>query len=260
MVLLALLLAQAQAQPPAARPQPPAAGLAPAEGPAGWREHFDQLWKVRDQPGAENEMEQALLQHLAADARSFEANWRLAALYNWQANAKEGDEKAALGRKAWDAADKAAQANPNDVRGQYNGAVGIGLYSEGVGIITALSQGLEGKFRDRIQAALRLDQDYQDGAPQVVWGRYFFKLPWPKRNVDEATRVLKQAVASHPKNLRAKLYLADCYADADDVESGKKLVQQVLDAPGGDDPPEEKRLKKMARNWVEAHGPPNTAQ
>src|SRR3954454_24747652 len=111
MVLLALLLAQAQAQPPAARPQPPLSGVAPAEGPAGWRERFDELWKVRDQPGAEKEMEQVLSQHLAVEPRSFEANWRLSALYNWIADAKEADEKAALGRKAWDAADKAIAAN-----------------------------------------------------------------------------------------------------------------------------------------------------
>lgn len=258
MRLLALVLLVAQPQPPG--PPPPAPGLGPAEGPAGWRERFDELWKVRDQPGAEKEMEQVLSQHLAVEPRSFEANWRLSALYNWIADAKEADEKAALGRKAWDAADKAIAANAGDVRGHYNGAVGIGLYSEGVGIITALSQGLEGKFRDRIQAALRLDKDYLDGAPQVVWGRYFFKLPWPKRNVGEATKVLTEAVRTHPTNLRAKLYLADCYADADRVEEGMKLVRQVLDAPPGQDPPEERRLKKKARNWIEAHGPPNTAQ
>jgi hypothetical protein len=67
-------------------------------------------------------------------------------------------------------------------------------------------------------------------------------------------------VASHPRNLRAKLYLADCYADNDKVDEGKKLVQQIIDAPLGDDPPEDRRLKKKAHDWVEAHGPPNTAQ
>jgi hypothetical protein len=257
MLLLALLLL-AQVQPPA--PRPPPGEAHPAEGPAGWREQFDQLWKVRDQAGGEKLLEQILVQQLAADPRSFDANWRLAALYNWEADAKESDEKASLGRKAWEAADKAIAARPEDVHGQYNAGVGVGLYSEGVGIITALSQGLEGKFRDRIQAALRLDKDYLDGAPQVVWGRYFFKLPWPKRNLDESIRVLTQAVASHPHNLRAKLYLADCYADGDRVEEGRKLVQQMLDAPEGEDPPEERRLKKKARNWIEAHGPPNTAQ
>jgi tetratricopeptide repeat protein len=254
----ALVLLVAQPLPPG--PPQPSQRQATAEGPAGWRERFDELWRVRDQPGAEKEMEQALLQHLAAEPRSFEANWRLSALYNWEADAREGDEKAALGRKAWDAGDKAIAANANDVRGHYNAAVGIGLYSEGVGIITALSQGLEGKFRDRILTALRLDKDYLDGAPQVVWGRYFFKLPWPKRDVGQATKVLTEAVRTHPNNLRAKIYLADCHADSDRVEEGTKLVQQVLEAPAGEDAPEERRLKKKARNWIEAHGPPNTAQ
>src|SRR3954454_11055037 len=141
MLLLAFLLAQPQppgAQPQVPGPRPPGIS-SPAEGPAGWREHFDELWNTRDQPGVEKKMEQVVLQHLAADPRSFDANWRLASLYNWQANGKEGDEKAALGKKAWEAGDKAMQAGPGDVRGQYNAGFGIGLYSECVSIITALS-------------------------------------------------------------------------------------------------------------------------
>jgi hypothetical protein len=260
MLLLAFVLLAQPAPPPGARPPPPFQGAPIAEGPAGWREHFDELWHRRDEPGMEKQLEQILQQVLAVEPRSFEANWRLASLCNWQADVKEADEKAALGKKAWDAGDKAIAANAADVRGHYNAAVGIGLYSEGVGIITALSQGLEGKFRDRILAALRIDKDYLDGAPQVVWGRYFFKLPWPKRDVGQATKVLEEAVRTHPSNLRAKLYLADCYADGDKVDEGRKLAQQILAAPEGNDPPEARRMKKKARDWLEAHGPPNTAQ
>ena len=180
----------------------------------------------------------------------------------WEADGEPdgSEDKAAKGKVAWEAGDKAIQANPGDVRGHYFSGVGVGLYSEGVGILIALSQGLEGKFRERLLAPLRIDKDFLDGAPQVVWGRYFFKLPWPKRNLGEATKVLTEAVGTHPTNLRAKLYLADCYADADRVEEGLKLVREVLDAPPGQDPPEERRLKKKAKNWIEAHGPPNTAQ
>jgi hypothetical protein len=258
MLLLALVLV---AQPTPPGPPSPAQrpGPAVAEGPAGWREQFDDLWKHRDEEGVETKLEQVLQQHLAVEPRSFEANWRLAALYNWEADAKDADAKAALGKKAWDAADKAVAANGSDVRGHYNGGVGIGLYSEGVGIITALSQGLEGKFRERILAALRIDKDYLNGAPQVVWGRYFFKLPWPKRDVGQATKILTEAVRTHPTNLRAKLYLADCYADDDKVDEGTKLVQQVMNAPLGEDPPEDRRIKKKARNWIDARVP-NTAQ
>ena len=121
------------------------------------------------------------------------------------------------------------------------------------GILTALSQGLEGKFRERIQAALRIDKNWQDGSPQVVWGRYFYKLPWPKRDVDESIRVLATLVETHPRNLRGKLFLADSLAEAGSLEDGRKLIQQVLDAPPGDDPPEEKRVKELAREWLKNH-------
>ena len=130
---------------------------------------------------------------------------------------------------------------------------GIGLYSEGVGILTALSQGLEGKFRDRIQAALKIDQDFLDGAPQVVWGRYFFKLPWPKRNVGESIKVLSAAMDQHPRNLRAKLYLADSLADDGKGAEARKIVQEILDAPLLGDVPEQKRMKDLAKKWLSNH-------
>ena len=246
---LACLLAQAA---------PPGPSSAPARS---WQTVFDELWMRRDARGAEQELQRIVDRQLSEDPRSFEANWRLSALLNWEANAPglDGDAKAALARKAWDAAEKAVAARPDDVRGHYNAAVGIGLYSEGAGIISALSQGLEGKFRDHAQAALRIDKDYLDGAPQVLWGRYFFKLPWPKRDVGQATRILTEAVRTHPNNLRAKLFLADCYADEDHIAEGKQLAQQVLAARNAEDAPDEKRVKAQAHNWIEAHGPPNTA-
>jgi len=133
------------------------------------------------------------------------------------------------------------------------------LYSEGVGIITALSQGLEGKFRDRIQAALRLDKDYWT-ARRRSCGALLLQASLAQAPRRRGHQGADRSRAHPPTNLRAKLYLADCYADADRVEEGMKLVREILDAPPGQDPPEERRLKKKARNWIEAHGPPNTAQ
>jgi hypothetical protein len=253
--------AQSGNPPPAgAPPQPPgpsapaaAQPSAPAAGPAGWQAAFDELWKVRDQPGSVAQMHKLLDAQLAVDKRSFEANWRLASLYNWEANQVEGDKRAELGHKGWDAAEIAVAVKPNDVRGQYHYATGIGLYAEGVGILTALSQGLEGKFREHIGAALKLDKDYLDGAPQVVWGRFFFKLPWPKRDDNQSIAILTPLMDSHPHNLRAKLYLADSVADEGSVDDARKLVQAILDAPPGEDPPETRLLQSLARKWMAAH-------
>src|SRR5712692_7643215 len=273
-VLAAASAAVAQSQPPGpprSTDQVPSGLQIPPEivplGPraqerpgvsADWMATWDDLWKRRDDPAALKQLEDILQEHLAEDSNGFETTRRQASLVAWEADGEPdgSDDKASKGKTAWEAGDKAIQANPGDVRGHYFSGVGVGLYSEGVGILTALSQGLEGKFRERMLAALRIDKDYLDGAPQVVWGRYFFKLPWPKRDPEESIKVLRAVVRSHPDNWRAKLYLADSLllngleGQADEAH---KLVQQILDAPRGKDLPEEKRIKDLARKWKAKH-------
>src|SRR5471032_632908 len=251
--LIVALLAAAPAFSQVAAPAPATTPAPPAAAPVGWQENFDTLWKTRDAPGVIAQLHQILEAPLAADKRSFDANWRLASLYNWEANQTEGDKKAGLGLKGWEAADIAIAVRPNDVHSQYFSATGLGLYAEGVGILTALQQGLEGKFRERIGAALKLDKEFQDGAPQVVWGRFFFKLPWPKRDDNESIRILTPLLETHPNNLRAKLYLADSLTDEGSAEDARKLVQQILDAPPGEDPPETRLLQTQARKWMASH-------
>jgi hypothetical protein len=219
------------------------------------QQRWDELWTRRDATGVPNDLSSLAKAELAKNPDSFEGNWRRASLLVWQADsAADGSEvKAQLGKLAWEAGDKAIAAKPDDVRGHYFAGTGIGLYSEGVGILTALSQGLEGKFRDRIQAALKIDGDFLDGAPQGVWGRYFFKLPWPKRNVGESIKVLSAAIAQHPRNLRAKLYLADSLADDGKGDEAKKIAQEILDVPLQGDVPEQKRMKDLAKKWLSNH-------
>lgn len=250
---LALAASAAQAQAPSAAPAQPAGErtppkAAPAASEASWTARVDELYRTRDLPASQREMNKLLQAALSRDPNDFEANWRVAQLLAFQANGMpDGSEvKAAVGKAAWEAGDKATAARGDDVRGQYWAAVGIGLYSEGVGILTALSQGLEGKFRSRAQAALRLDKDYLDGGPQMLWGRFFYKLPWPKKDVEESVRVLSAAAKDHPQNLRLKLFLADALADADRKDEARKLVQEILDAPLRD-PPDDKRNKEWAR-------------
>jgi hypothetical protein len=256
LLLLVLLssaaaLAQTPAQPPA---QAPAAPAAPAQEASGWMAQFDQLFPQRADPKVLKQLYALVEPQLKQNDQDFEANWRLAALLNWDANNyPNGDLKAGLGKKAWLVADRAIGAKPDDVRGQYNAAVGIGLYSEGVGILTALSQGLEGKFKSRAEAAQRIDKDYLDGAPQVVWGRYFFKLPWPKRDIGQSIKVLSAAVQSHPDNLRAKLYLADSLLEDGKKAEAKKLADQIVAAPTGKDPSEDNKVKADTAQWIKQH-------
>ena len=122
----------------------------------------------------------------------------------------------------------------------------MGNYALGLGVVKALAQGLEGKFRERLGRATELDRRYELGAIDTAWGRFFDKLPWPKRDRDEAERRFKRAVELNANNLRARVYLASSYLDQDRAADAKRLLDEVAAAPVGRyDPPEERRAKAI---------------
>jgi hypothetical protein len=220
-----------------------------------WMQRFDRLWPQRDQKKVFDELYDLAKARQVKDPKDFEANWRLAAVLVWQADGLPdgGSAKASSGKHGWDYADKAIEVRPNDARAQYYAATGIGLYSEGVGILTALGEGLEGKFKSHAQAALKLDKNYLDGAPQVLWGRYFFKLPWPKRDVGESIKILQACVQEHPTNLRAKLYLAESLLNEGKKAEAKKLIEEITTGSLGTDAAEGHRIKARAAEWMKEH-------
>jgi hypothetical protein len=239
---------------PAPAAAAPAAPAAPAPA-ADWKARYEVLYGTRDQSASLKEMFALTEAQLAKDPNDYEARWRLAQLYCWQANGMTDgtDLKANFGKKCWDEGEKAVALNAADVKGQYWATVGMGLYSEGLGILSALSQGIEGKFKNRVKLAIAADKDYLDGGPTMLFGRFYWKLPWPKRDVDESIKLLRATLDAHPKNLRAKIYLADSlHTDGKEAEA-KALVQAALDAPLGWDQPDDRRNHEQAKKWLANH-------
>lgn len=236
--------------------QPSDAGSSePVPTAESWTQRFDRLWAERDDPKVLEEVIQLTKAQLDQRPKDFETNWRMAAVFLWQADgmADGSPAKADYGKRGWELAEKAVAVKSKDVHGQYHAAVGIGLYSEGVGILNALREGLEGKFRSHVQEALSLDRHYLNGAPQVLWGRFFFKLPWPKRDVDESIKVLRVCVKEHPSNLRAKLYLVDSLFQNNLKAEAGKYIQDIALAPLGTDRPEDRRIKHRTEEWKKEH-------
>jgi hypothetical protein len=232
----------------------PAASEAAAPASESWTERFDRLWHQRDDPKVMQEVFALAKEQQAKQPKDYDANWRLASVLVWEADGlPDGDQKASVAKQAWEVAEKAVEARPKEVQGQYYAGTGLGLYSEGVGILTALRQGLEGKFRSYSLAALRINRDFLDGGPLVLWGRYFFKLPWPKRDVGQSIKVLTNTLVKHPANLRAKLYLADALLSDDKKAEAKKQIDEILAAAPGIDRPEDNRIKSRAAQWQKEH-------
>jgi tetratricopeptide (TPR) repeat protein len=228
------------AKPAAAPPTPPPLAQVLAR--------VDELHRRRDDRAAFAE-EQALVQGALARApQDYGVLWRAARLSFWLADdpGQSNDERSRIGKEGWDLAERAIAVNPNRVEGHYWAAVCMGNYALGLGVVKALAKGMEGKFRERLGRAEQLDRRYEQGAIDTAWGRFFDKLPWPKRDRDEADRRFHRAIEVNPLNLRARVYLARTYLDEDRAADAKRLLDEVAAAPADRyDPPEERRAKAI---------------
>lgn len=261
--MLTLLLLAALAAPAAEPGQPspaapPREGAAepvhrPAEDPA--LGEVDAAWPRRDQPGVLADIQARLA---AAEKRApdeYGVLWRQARLYFWIADDPNLDknEKSRVGKIAWDFGDRATRANPDRVEGWNYAAAGMGNYALGIGIFTALRQGIEGKFKERLSRAEQIDPGFENGAIQTAWGRFWYELPWPKYSAKRSRQALEDALRRNPDNVRARVYLADLWLKEDEADKAKaELAKAVANPPGRYDAPEERRWQDVARKMIAA--------
>ena len=250
---VSLPLAVHAAPPPPDAVRQQASAAAPGGDLASLLAESDEAYTRRDDAA-----QLAVAKARLADAEKlapgdFEVLWRLARLNVWLADDLKisGEEKSRLGKIAWDFGDRASAANPARVEGWYWAAAGMGLYGLGIGVITALRQGIEPKFKERLGHAERIDAGYQHGGIQTAWGRFYFKLPWPKYDPRKSEEQLLAALQRNPANVRAHVYLAELLTKEDrSPEAQAQLQAAIAQPPGQYDPPEERRWQEEARRLL----------
>jgi tetratricopeptide (TPR) repeat protein len=213
----------------------------------------DDLHKRRDDKAAWHEEQRLVQALLARGSTDYNVLWRAARFYFWASDdpGVSREQRSRWGKDGWDIAEKAIALNPNDAAGYYWAAVCMGNYALGLGVVKALSQGMEGKFRDRLSHAQALNPTYELGAMETAWGRFFDKLPWPKRDRKKAEEHLRKAIEINPSALRPRVYLASSLIDADRAPEAKRLLDEVIGAvPGRYDAPEERRAQALAQGLM----------
>jgi tetratricopeptide (TPR) repeat protein len=213
---------------------------------------LDALHARRADASASKEQEALLKKELQAAPDDYELIWRSSRLLAWQGDvAQDSRLKKVLGKQAWDRCEQGVKLAPDRVECQYFAAVGIGTYSQAVGIVKALGEGLEGKFNERLDAAIRINPDFDLGAPVVIKGRYYFELPWPKRNLAESAKLLDRAVAKFPQNLRAHAYLAETLLKDGKAAKAQEAIVKVKQGSTAYNPAEAQLVQARAKK-VEA--------
>jgi hypothetical protein len=208
---------------------------------------LDALYAKRYEPAQLKELESLTAEALESYPNDGEILWRAARLKQWQCDgATNNDARRSLGKAAWDYAERAVHLVPQAVAPHYYAAIGLGCYAQAVGIFEAITQGLEGRFNQRLDQALKLDPAYDHAGPLIAKGRYYFELPWPKRDLRRSAEMLEKAVMLRPTSLRAYLYLAETQLRDGAPRKARETLNRVIEGGDSYDIAEGRRVK----GWV----------
>jgi hypothetical protein len=216
---------------------------------------MDALWARRSDSGALQELVSLGTNAAASDPPNYEVEWRMARAYFWVAYTQSNRVvKKAVAGKAMEWADRARTQQPQRVEGHYLYAIAVGAYADTIGIMQAIVDGVAGKVESAAQRAYEIDRDYYHGAPGTVLGRYYFMLPWPKRDLERSRKYLEEVVTRHPHALIARYYLADTYIELGARDRARDQLAFILAndvAPGTElDLPAPKPLARDAmQRW-----------
>ncbi len=241
------------ASPPGAQPPVQDAPNLPPQDVHNLLSRVDEAWKRRDEPGRLDEARSLLKAAEKASPSDYGVLWRQAQLYFWLSDDPSlgNEERSRLGKMAWEYGDRASTVNPKGVEGWFFAAVGMGNYSLGIGILKALGQGIEGKFRQRLTRAERIAPNFYGGGIWNAWGRFFFKLPWPKFDARKSEQMLQRGLQANPDNVRGRVFLAELYEKQGRTNEARGLLEQAIaHRPGSYDVPEERRSQKRARELL----------
>lgn len=236
---------------PPAEPVPAQAAPAAADA-ASYAAKLDELWKTRDTADAIKQNDQVISEGLKAFPKDYEILWR-AARYRWWVADGVSEEKLKkqTAKEGWNFAKRAVEAKPAGPEGKYFTALSIGAYSQAVGILAALGEGLEGQFVDNLDYSLKHNEAFDRYGARTAKGRYWWELPWPKRNLAKSKEELQKSIDKHPEHLRNYYFLADTLLKDGDAKGAKVQIDKALNGDASYDPPEARRVKAWARVLAE---------
>ena len=106
----------------------------------------------------------------------------------------EGWDKicAKSGKKGMKYAVKAIELEPNKPDGYMFYTLNVGIYSDGVSIIKAVTEGLKNKAQSSLEKVYAIDKMYKEGGALIGLGRFWMSLPWPMNDNDLALKYLRE--------------------------------------------------------------------
>jgi tetratricopeptide (TPR) repeat protein len=196
---------------------------------------------------------------LELDPDNYEALWKIARSYFLIGDAlpeteEFEDRHKECGEKGMSYAKRALEIKPQEIEGHYYYGLSIAQYSIGINIVKALVKGLGPTYEKHIGKAIEINKLYNYGGPLRAMGRYWYKLPWPKRNIDKSIDYLKEAESLAPLSTRGRVYLAESYLKSGEKDLARQQLKTAIDMEHDLDKEfDALRWKERAQNLLNKH-------
>lgn len=164
----------------------------------------------------------------------YDANWRISRILYYIGMHTEGKkEKKAIYTEAVDYAEKAVELEPEKCDGHYWLGVNQGKYGEVRGVLKSLF--LVKPIKRAMNKVIELDRTYEDGGPDRVLGRVYYKLPgFAGGSNTKSMEHLEKSKEIGPDDPLTRLYLAETHLDKKRLVQAKRELDFVMAMP--DDP------------------------
>jgi tetratricopeptide (TPR) repeat protein len=164
----------------------------------------------------------------ATKAGSYEAFWKLARiLYYVGDNTESKKEKKIIFSQGVYFAKRAVGMEPEKPGGHYWLGVNYGVFGETKGVLKSLS--LVKPIKEAMNKVIELDRGYEDGGPDRVLGRVYFKVPGiaggsKKKSLEH----LLKSKELGPNDALTRCYLADTFLSLKEVDKAREELEYVL--------------------------------
>jgi len=158
----------------------------------------------------------------------YEVYWRLSRIQYYIGSRLESKQaKKTVFQLGIDYAKKAIVLEPEKPDAYYWLGVNYGVYGEARGVMKSLF--LVDDIKEAMNKVIELDRTYEDGGPDRVLGRVYFKVPGiaggsKKKSLEH----LLKSIEIGPEDPLTRVYLADTYLALKEVEKARAELEYVL--------------------------------
>ena len=164
---------------------------------------------------------------LAAEDK-YESNWKMARIkYYIGSNTEKKKQKKIIFSQGIYNANKAIGLEPEKPDGYYWLGVNYGLLGAARGVLKSLS--LVKPIKKAMNKVIELNREYEDGGPDRVLGRLYFRLPGiaggsKKKSLEH----LLKSKEIGPNDPLTRVYLADTYLALKEIDKAREELEYVL--------------------------------